>query len=180
MGSFLVYYLDLNDAMEDVKNAPIVNQGDPVFKWIAPEYIQSERGVLWYVFAGVIIAALMLMALIQGSWTMALVIIAVVVAYWTSHGHKPRLMEVVVTTLGIAVGGKFYPYTSMMAFWIIYSPPEVKTLTFRIGHKIKKDITVQLMDKNPVPLRTYLSSQIKELEGREESLSDIWIRALKL
>lgn len=167
----------------EVKGAPELPASAydrPVFKWIAPEYLQLQRGPLWYAFALVIVVGLLLFALIQQSLTMVMLIIAIVIAYWVTHDHKPKVQDVIISTLGIKVAGKFHPYSNIRTFWIVYDPPYVRTLNFRTAEKIPRDVRIQLLDKDPAIIRNYLLTQIPEWEGKTESLSELWIRILKL
>jgi len=85
-----------------------------------------------------------------------------------------------ITELGIDVGGKFYPYNTINAFWIVYNPPFVRRLYFRMGTKSFTEVKVELNHQNPVELRRLLAGEIPEIEGAQESVTDILIRLLRL
>ena len=107
-------------------------------------------------------------------------IVLLTAMYVWQHGNVPRHIKIIVSRAGIKVGNKEYPYQNIKSFWIIYKPPHVKTLNIRANSKILPDVSIQLGDQDPVELRTYLCSQIREEEGREETGVDALIRIFKL
>jgi len=151
-----------------------------VIRWDAPEYVQHEKGWKWFLAAGLADLAFCVYAVTTQNWTLFVALILVSAMYVWQHGNTPKHVEVMVSHTGIKVGEKEYPYQNIKTFWIIYKPPHVKTLNLRSNSKILPDITIQLGDQNPAELRTYLCSQIREEEGKEESGVDAFIRIFKL
>jgi hypothetical protein len=79
------------------------------------------------------------------------------------------------------VGRKFYGYSELQNFWIIYNPPMVKTLYFLTHDVLKHRLQFALFDNDPRPIRDFLSKYLKEdLEQEDEPLSDKMGKALKL
>lgn len=153
-----------------------------VFAWIAPEYLQHQKGERWYLFAGIVAALFIFVAILQGNWTMALAIIAFgAVYYYIQNYHPPKEIEIKISEMGIKVGHKTYPFSHIKAFWFHYNPPFIKTLNIRVdkGHYFA-DLSIQLNNQDPVQLRQFLCSQISEWEGKDESFLDILLRLLRL
>jgi hypothetical protein len=151
-----------------------------IISWEAPEYIQHEKGWKWFFIAGFSVIALMISSLLVGNWTLALALIALSVVYVWQHFFTPKHVKIIISGTGIKVGDKEYPYQNIDSFWIIYKPPHVKTLNLRSKSRFLPDISIQLNDQDPSEVREYLCSQIPELEGKEESFTDIIIRLCKL
>jgi len=79
------------------------------------------------------------------------------------------------------VGTKFYPFSELEKYWIIYNPPEVKTLYFEPKNIIKHRLSVPLLDADPLLIRSYLNQYLfEDLDVEEEPLSDRLGRILKM
>lgn len=151
-----------------------------VIKWEAPEYVQHEKGWKWFFAAGIVDLGFCVYAGITQNWTLLVALVLLSAMYVWQHGNVPKHVEIKVSHTGIKVGNKEYPYQNIKSFWLIYKPPRVKTLNIRSNSRLLPDITIQLGDQNPASLRTYLCSQIREEEGKEETGVDSLIRIFKL
>lgn len=149
-------------------------------RWEAPEYVQHEKGWKWFLAAGIADFLLCIYAIATSNWTLLIALILLSAVYVWQHGNMPKHIEVIVSAKGIKVGDKEYPYQNIKSFWIIYKPPMVKTLNLRSNSRVLPDIAIQLGEQDPVELREYLCSQIREEEGKEESAVDALIRVFKL
>jgi len=163
------------------KQKKTLNRHDRVvIAWQAPEYIQHHRGKRWYIAALIIVILIAAVSIITDNLTLALAILAFAgVYYYLQTHHPPKNIEIRLTEMGIYVGDRFFPYSNIKSFWIIYHDG-VKTLNLRITRHYHSDIIIQFDGQDPVAVRQYLVGQIPEWEGKEESLSDIFIRLLKL
>lgn len=151
-----------------------------VFEWTAPEYIQYEKGPFWYAISGLFTAGLTTYGLFTEAWTFSLAVIVLAAVYLYFHKKEARLVKVIISPVGIKFGNKKLPYSHIKAFWVHYQPPFIETLNFRSTNRLDHDVTIPLMGLDPAPIRKYLSSQIHEWEGKQETLTEILIRSLKL
>ncbi len=151
-----------------------------IISWKAREYVRQERGVRWYLIAGLFAFLLLFYGLMSGNFTMIAAIVVFCVVYeYLHYYHPPKIIEIKITTMGISVGPVFYDYGSVQAFWFNLNPG-VRTLHLHISHKAYSDIALQLEDQDLEPIRKYLISQIPEWEGKQEKLSEVIFRLLKL
>ena len=70
-------------------------------------------------------------------------------------------MEYVITTMGIQVGERFYPYSQLKAFWVIYQPP-VRTLNLQLTKRLSPQVVIQLGETDPVSVKSALSKRLPE------------------
>jgi hypothetical protein len=98
-----------------------------IIKWEAPEYIQHEKGWKWFLFAGGLIIAFIVYAIIVENWTLAVALVILSAIYVWQHFLTPKHVKVIVSKVGIKVGDKKYPYQNITSFWVIYHLPFVKT-----------------------------------------------------
>jgi len=148
--------------------------------WRSPEFITHQKGVTWFLIAGVITLLLIIYAIYTDSATMAIVFIVFGGVYYMMHNQEPKIIDIKLTELGVFVDKNFYPYNMINSFWIIYNPPYVRTLNLRLSDKTSTKVVIQLDVQNPVDVRKMLAKEIPEVEGASESISEILIRLLRL
>lgn len=165
---------------EEKNEKPKTPFDETVISWKAPEYIQHEKGAIWYIAAGVALVLLCIYAIFTYNWTLLIALVVLAAVYYWMHGFPPKDIDVKISKVGIKVNDKEYPYQNIDSFWIIYRPPHVKTLNLKSNSRFLPDISIQLNDQDPSEVREYLVSQIREQEGREEKFIDALVRILKL
>ncbi|KKP39337.1 MAG: hypothetical protein UR28_C0008G0042 [Candidatus Peregrinibacteria bacterium GW2011_GWF2_33_10] len=152
-----------------------------IIQWLSPAYIHFQKGWKWFLIAGILIAVATIYSLWQGEILAPILFVLMAGVYTMHYLQAPPMIDVGISHLGLQVGSKFYPFSHIKAFWIHYLPP-ISTVSFRIisSSKIYRDLSIYLMDQDPVKIRNFLINQIPELEGKQESASNILIRLLKL
>lgn len=155
--------------------------GEVLHEWTMQEYEQHDRHRRWYVFMGVVAALCILYALFTGNFLFALVIILfAVILYLQSHQHPPQVLFQ-ITEAGIVLGNRFYAYKEFEAFYIIYIPPEVKSLYLETKSTTRPTLRIPLLDENPLSIRaTLLQFLPEDTEKEEEPLSDKFAREWQL
>ncbi|MBI2634073.1 hypothetical protein HYW82_00180 [Candidatus Peregrinibacteria bacterium] len=151
-----------------------------ILSWIAPEALRHERGRVWKIIMGIIMAGLITWSIYTKIWTFTVALIAVIATYSLVSLDHPKDVEIKISNIGIKVGARKYPYSRIRAFWLIYELPHVETLNIRVRGELAGDITIQLDGQNPSEVREILMEKIPELEGQNEKFSDILFRLLKL
>lgn len=152
----------------------------PILLWPAPEYIKHTKGRLWFIFNGLLVLGIVVYGVITNSWTMSVAFLIFAGVYYLIHQEEPRQITIAISEMGIKIDTRFYPFSSIRYFWIVYNPPFVKTLHLKLASRTLSEIEVQLADQNSADVRSYLLKQIPEMEGKEESLTSIFSRIMKL
>jgi hypothetical protein len=155
-------------------------EGATVISWIAPEYTSYSKSSRWYIAAGLVVVLTLIYAAITSNWTMGLAVIVFTAVYQYTHVyHPPKNIRIELTEFGIRMPGVFFPYSQIQAFWIYYKPG-LKTLNLRVAKRFWADVVIQLGEQDPVEVRSFLVGQIAEWEGKDERLSELFLRILKL
>ena len=153
---------------------------EAVISWEAPEYVVQERGIVWKIVMLLLVIVTAGLSLYYDSWTFALVIVIFAIVHTLVHLEHPRNVQIKISEIGIKVGFRKYSYSKIKAFWMIYEPPFVQTLNLRVEGDFVGEITIQLAGQNPSEIREYLISKIPEMDGKSESLSDVFVRLFKI
>ena len=154
--------------------------GNTMISWKAREFVEHNRSNAWLSTMGLIAIFLILFGIITDSISFSIVIVLLAGVFFLTHDHKPKVVDVKITDLGIVFDERFFAFENISSFWILFDPPHIKTLNFRTSKGLLKEISIQLEDQNPAEIRAFLSAEIPEIKNRSETFSEILIRVLKL
>ena len=154
---------------------------DKPLKWAFPEYVRYERRRGWYFWTLLIALIIIIHSLLTANWLFALIIIMLGIILVINHRAEPATMEFEINHDGIKLSGKSYRYNEINKFWIIYNPPEVKSLYFDMKSPLHPRLTVPLEKENPVEVKSFLRQYlVEDLEQEQEPFSDTFGRVFKL
>lgn len=147
--------------------------------WQAPEFIHHEKGGLWFALATIVTFLLIVNAILNKQWTAAIVFALLLgVIYLFAH-EQPRQHIVVISNIGIHVGGRFYPFAEVKSFWLVYHD-NARTFNFQTTGGWGTTITVQLDDLDPALIRSALQGEVPEEKNKYEPFLDKLGRWLKI
>ncbi len=147
--------------------------GEILHEWTIQEYEQYKRSGFWYVIVTFLGLFFIIYALITGNFLFALIIVVFAIIMFLQHYQKPNQVLFKITELGVVVGRKFYNFSEFEDFYIIYNPPEVKTLYLNPKNILQPMLRVPLLDMNPVEIKHSLREFLPEdIDKEEEPLSD--------
>jgi len=149
--------------------------------WNFPEYKKHNRNLLWYALVFSLAAGLLAYAILSINYLFAVFIILTGAVLILRHKNKPLTLKCQIKPAGLSLGKRFYAYGDLDSFWLIYQPPEVKSLYFSFKSKAKMRLSIPLGNQNPVKIREILLKFLPEdLTKEEEPLSETFARAAKL
>ncbi len=155
--------------------------GKIVYQWVVKEFEKYDRNKRWYFMTGMAGLILFVYAVISGNYLFALIVVLFAIIMYLQDMLEPAEVPFAITTTGIILGKKFYRYSELKNFWMIYTPPQVKNLYFGLDNVFKHRLQVPLMDYDPRPIRDYLRGYLTEdLEQEEEPLSDRFARLFRI
>ena len=158
-----------------------INVGDVVFEWDLKEYENHDRNRRWYMVMGSLFVLLILYAVLTANNMFALIIILFAIILFLQNMKEAPQVGFFITETGIVIGAKYYPFSELEDFWMIYEPPLVKNLYFSTGNMINHRISIPLLDNDPRPIRDFLITYLEEnLEEEEEPMTERFARILKL
>lgn len=160
------------------KHAPAFDKALIIFR--APEYLHHEKSLVWFVVAGLIALILVVYGLMSDGWTFSIAVIVFAGAYYSFSRHKPPVVDIKISKMGIKIGGHAFPYNRLKIFWIVYDPPFVNKLYLRTNSALHPDIFVSLENADVCEVRRVLSKHLAELTNKHEPFSDTLVRLFKL
>lgn len=165
--------------MEDINiNQP--EYGQVHFSWKFIEFPDYERTKRWYMTWLAFIALILLFSLLTANFLFALIILMAVMTFSLFHKTKGEI-DFKITEDGVVVNNRFFDYKELKNFFIIYEPPQIKTLYFEPKSLFSPRIPINLEDQDPVKIREILKQYLQEDLDREyEPITDQVSRLFKL
>jgi len=158
-----------------------VNFGDVLFNWSFDEYEKYDRSHKWYFVAGGAILLLLIYSTVTANYLFALIIVLFAIIILLQEMRQPSKLDFAITDTGIVVGRRYYPFSELEKFWIIYNPPMVQVLYFEPKSAIKHRLHIPILDEDPQEIRSFLNQFLEEdLDKEEEPLSDRLGRLFKI
>lgn len=164
---------------EAIANLPSAFDNAHIY-WTSYEHMPHQRGFIWKLGAAITVVGGIALSLYYGVWTLALLIGVVSVVYFLYQLEEPRQVDVKISDIGIKVGRRQYSFSKIKGFWLQYNPPYSSSLNIRVEGDFLRDISIFMPLDDPAQIRSFLIKKVPELEGQEESLTDIILKILKI
>lgn len=179
---------DQNIIKEELKNegrtaeetsAPIGEQevmlhpDEILVQWRAKEFVQYQRHVSWYAAGAVIAIVLFLIAVFTLNFLFALIIILFTAVTYIYAKKVPQYLTVIIAKRGVKINKRFFAYgDDISKFWILYRPPDLKTLHLERKPAFVPNLVIELEDQDPIKVREILLKYLPEDTTQEEKAMD--------
>ena len=151
--------------------------GNLLYQWTVKEYEKYSRRLVWYILMLVLGGLLVGYAMFTSNFLFAIVIVLFAIILFLQSHQDPVELPVGITELGILINTRFYTYSELENFYIIYNPPEVKTLFIETKGISRPRLRIPLEDIDPNDIRFLLREYVTEdVEKEEEPFSDTFAR----
>jgi len=148
------------------------------FEWQAPEFEKHEKGIGWFITAGVLALIIFTIALLMENFIFAFLIILAVFAIFIYALKEPRMIKFKIGSRGITIEQTLYTYEDLRSFWLFYDPPQLQELAIKSKKWLFPLITIPLAGENPIEIRKTLLRFLPE-KKEEESLIDALTKYLR-
>ncbi|MFZ2545016.1 MAG: hypothetical protein WAW80_03490 [Candidatus Saccharimonadales bacterium] len=147
--------------------------------WVAHEYIHQEKGVMWFVIFGIIIASLLGVSIfLMKAWTFAAVLVAIAVVVVIYSRRPPRELTYALTDEGLIIDDSLHDFVNFKSFGVIrdgeeYSVMLIPTQRFQPG------VTVYFPEEYGEDIVDMLGSKLP-MKDLKLDLVDRLVRILRL
>ena len=161
------------EKFEEDENYVEIKPEEVLMEWRAPEYKHYDRPKSWYISLLVLAGGLILYSLITSNYLLIIITIILAVIINSLTRKRPDSLSIAVTKRGIKINDKLYTFAEDLdSFWILYDPPELKTLSFKRQQRFMPETSIQLEKQNPLKIREFLLEYLEEEIEREEHMAD--------
>ncbi len=159
-----------------------------LLEWQSLDSYPHARSARWYSVGSLLILGFAAYGLFDRSWSTALVALSLGLVYFLLRNTPPRVMNVKVNGLGIAIDGSFIPWSNIRHFWILQKP-DCTELHLLPRRYLQPMITIFLKnppsvlspeDSDSAKVRETFLRFLPERTGMEERMLDTFARLLKL
>ncbi|PID70341.1 hypothetical protein CSB37_03065 [bacterium DOLZORAL124_38_8] len=157
--------------------------GTFIDQWTAYDHYPHYRKPLWYVWFCLLffgIAALCIWVDPVRGWITALAFFVTAAFYFWTHRNGHETHEIKIYSEALVIQDKIIPFKDIAEYWFVYDVG-VAVLNLEKRKKKAPKISLQMGDKTPDFFRAaFNKTALNENTEKKESLTDLWIRALKL
>ncbi len=159
----------------------IVPVGKVMYEWWIKEFEQYERSRRWYIIMLLLAGFCVIYGFLTNNYLFALIIILLGIIMYLHELQEPLMVYFAITETGIILGKKYYRFSELKDFYMLYNPPIVKNLYFSLDNRVKYRLVIPLLDFDPRPIREYLEQYLTEnVEIEDEPTIDKLARVLKI
>lgn len=159
--------------LEEDEDYTEIKPEEVLMEWKAPEYKQYDRSNNWFIGLLIIAAGLIVYSLITANYLLIIITVILAVIVNSLTHKKPNTLDIAVTKKGVKIDEKLYTFAEDLdTFWILYDPPELKTLNFKRQQRFMPEISIQLEKQNPLKIREFLLEYLDEETDKEEHMAD--------
>jgi len=167
--------------MNETQKNNEADHGEILAQWDFPEYNQYKKTKAWYVVTGIIFALFLIYSVLTANFLFIIILILAAIIIFMHSRQSPAKIEFKIYEDGIGLGLKFYDWEEIKKFRIVFQPPEVKRLYFDLKRALTPDLSVPLLDQNPLEIRDVLKKYLDEdLNKTEETIIDRFSHWLKI
>lgn len=171
--------LEQNDInIEQPVGTGAIDLREPV-TWEAPEIIRDQRGIVWYIVAGVAtLVMIVLSVLVFNNWTFAVLLPIMAAAVLTLSIKPPENINYAISPKGVYVADKLYDFSEFRAFGII-KEKELHSAVLLPVKRFSPGLTIYFPEEKGEKIVDMLGARLPIQEIKLDALEKL-IRLIKL
>lgn len=150
----------------------------PSLEFTAKDWHHHPKNQFWYLGMGLLLVALLVVALVFGEYLLSAVVVAVGVAIFRLGNVTPTAQTVKLSARGVQWGNKFFGYHQLRAFWAAEQADRVTLYLERLN--LAPAISFVIPRHQAEGALSFLSHQLPYHHHRGEPLADRLSRLLKI
>ena len=140
---------------------------EPIIDWEAPEFRHYPKNAAWYITFGVIAALVIAFELFMKDWFGAVTMVIISIFFALFALHKPKTVNVVISTHGLHVDDSHIPYSRIKQFWIVDNDNH-KTLNIETTAYLNHLLAIELHEQDADEVQEILSELLPENPEKHE------------
>lgn len=113
---------------DEAPNSASSGSEEPV-RWQAHEYIHHEKNAVWFMLFGLVVIALILLAIFVIQSITFAILVPVMAASLLVYSHRPpRLLNYTLSRQGLHINEKLYPFADFKGFGVIRDGSEYSVM----------------------------------------------------
>jgi hypothetical protein len=154
-------------------------QKEVFLTWQAPEHSFHPKTKKWYLYAALVLLAIIGYATYTNSPIMAITFILIGVVGYIYLNKEPRIIEFKITSDGVLADRSLYEFDSIESFWIFYQPEHETFLSLKLKNRFTSFAHIPLPEGSPEKIHAVLTRYLPE-EKQNLTLVDLFEKILRL
>lgn len=169
-----------NATQQDDDAVPVDQDIDETaVRWQAHEYIHREKDMRWYIAFGVIVVALMAIAIfVMNAWTFAVLVLVMAVTLIMYTRRPPRVLDYILSRQGLHINDRLYPFVEFKSFIVIHGDDEYSIMLVPVK-RFQPGVSVYFPEESGEAIVDMLAARMPMQESQLD-LMDRIIRRLRI
>ena len=148
-------------------------------RWQAQEYIQHDKGMLWFVaFAAAFIALLAIAIFLIKSITFIILVPVMAISLFVYVNRPPRVLDYTLSRKGLHINDILYPFSDFKGFGVVHDGKEFSVLLLPVK-RFKPGVSVYFPEESGVAIVDMLGVRLPMQELHLDIVDRI-IRKLRI
>lgn len=147
----------------------MAKQAETILEWRAPEFRHYPKNAAWFITFGIIVLLLVAYEFIQRDWFGGISILIISGMFAAFALHRPKEVDVRLTTQGLHIDDTNIPYNNIRHFWIVDTDNH-KTLNIETTAYLNHQLSIELHEQDPEEVQEILAELLPEKVGSEETV----------
>ncbi|HEX3099590.1 MAG TPA: hypothetical protein VHQ41_01310 [Patescibacteria group bacterium] len=143
---------------------------ETIIEWRAPEFRDYPKNAAWFIISAVVIALLIIYQILQKDWFGAISVAIISGMFGAFALHRPSVVTVKISTLGLHIDDTQIPYNNIKQFWIV-DTEDHKTLNIETTAYLNHELSIELEDQDADEVHDILSELLPEKEDQQETVA---------
>lgn len=141
---------------------------ETILEWQAPEFRHYPKNAAWFITFFIIVALIIAYEVFQHDWfgAIALAIIAIFFAIFAQH--KPKIVNVAISTHGLHIDDTHIPYSRIRQFWVVDNDNH-KTLNLETTAYLNHQLVIELSEQDSDEVQEILAQLLPENPENSET-----------
>jgi hypothetical protein len=141
---------------------------ETIIEWRAPEFRHYPKNAAWFITFALIVVMLIAYEIIQRDWFGGISIAIIAAMFGIFALHRPKIVSVKITTLGVHIEDTYIPFNNIKQFWIVDNDKH-KTLNLDTTAYLNHQLSIELDDQDADEVQEILIELLPEKVDSEET-----------
>lgn len=145
-------------------------EAEPILEWQAPEFRHYPKNAAWFITFFIIVGLILAYEIFQHDWfgAIALGIIAIFFAIFAQH--KPKVVNITISTHGLHIDDAHIPYSRIRQFWIVDNDNH-KTLNLDTTAYLNHQLAIELAEQDADEVQEILEQLLPQNPESRETVA---------
>jgi uncharacterized membrane protein YobD (UPF0266 family) len=141
---------------------------ETIIEWEAPEFRHYPKNVAWFLIFGIVVAVIIIYQIFQKDWFGAISILIIAFFFAAFALHKPKIVNIRISTEGLHINDTFIPYNQIKQFWVVNNDNH-RTLNIETTAYLNHLLAIELHEQDADEVQEILQELLPENEESDET-----------